>query len=64
MTIEINFSLHVTDGIHIIIPQGCYSIRTLIQILISENNFIEQHFSRAFVGLLDVILDSDCNVLR
>ena len=53
-------------------------IRIFVQILFSENIFIDNHFSRAFVGrislLLDVIFDSDwvtnrvhefdCNVLR
>ena len=31
-------------------PQCCYSICTLIQILFSENIFIDKHSSRAFVG--------------
>ena len=72
MTIEFHFILHFANGLHIIIPQWCFSICTLIQILFSENFFFERHFSRAFVGrfflLLDVILNSDwltvdCNVL-
>ena len=50
MTGEIHFIWHVANGIQIIIPQGCYSICTLFQILFSGNIFIEQHFSRAFVG--------------
>ena len=47
MIVEILFILHVANGILIIIPQWWYSICTLIQILFSENIFIEQHFSTA-----------------